>query len=107
MGTYQLGHNDESEILTIIARLRENKFNVLFFDANSIKFEIVLTYRITVPVPSTRIQKIEYFIDRCSNGNFYDYYIKHSNDIDNKFVPFGDGYIIWGLLEEKIENYKL
>ena len=95
-----LGHDNESEIITIIARLREKKFNVILFDDNSIIFEIVLKYGITVPIPSTMIQKIQYTINRYSIGNKFNYYIKQLNGIDSRLIPFIDGYFIWVLLEE-------
>ena len=59
-----LGHDNESEIITIIARLREKRFNIISFDDNVILFEIVLTYRHTVPVSNTRTQKIKFTINR-------------------------------------------
>jgi len=97
-----LGHDNESEIITIITRLREKKFNVISFDDNTIIFEIVLKYSTTVPIPSSWTQKIQYTINRYSNGKTYDYYIKQLNGIDNRLIPFIDGYFIWGLLEESV-----
>lgn len=97
-----LGHDNESEIITIITRLREKKFNIISFDDNSILFEIVLTFRCTVPVPNTRTQKIKFTINRIPNDNKYHYYLKQLNGIDERIIPFVDGYIIWGLLEEVV-----
>ncbi|MCK9415893.1 hypothetical protein M0Q97_04465 [Candidatus Dojkabacteria bacterium] len=97
-----LGHDNESEIITILTKLRENKFNVISFDDNTIIFEIVLKYSITVPIPSTWTQKIQYTINRYSIGNKFNYYIKQLNGIDNRLIPFIDGYFIWVLLEESV-----
>lgn len=98
-----LGHDDESELITIIARLRENKFNILTFNENSICFEIVLKHRRTVPVSNTTTQKIKYVITKLNDNNceFNNYYIKQINGINERMIPFTDGYIIWTLLEEK------
>lgn len=97
-----LGHDNDSEIATIIARLRENRFNVLSFDENTIQFEIVLTFRTTVPVPNTRTQKIKFIITKRYNGRTCDYYIKQINGANERLIPFSDGYIIYSLLEDRI-----
>jgi len=95
-----LGHDNESEIVTIIVRLREKRFNIISFDNNEIIFEIVLINRRTVPVPNTITHKIQFSINRYSANNTYEYHIKQLNGIDKRLIPFVDGYIIWGLLEE-------
>jgi hypothetical protein len=97
-----LGHDNESEIITVIKRLREGKFKVISFSDNEIKFEIILTYRYTVPVPSTTTQKIEFIIKRIPNNVLYDYYFQQLYGIEMRKISLIDGFFIWGLLEESI-----
>jgi hypothetical protein len=46
-----LGHDEESEIKTLIQRIREGKFEIINFNDNSFIFAIKLTFIHTVPVP--------------------------------------------------------
>jgi hypothetical protein len=96
-----LGHDDESEIFTLISRMRENKFSVLFFENDSFFFEIKLTYRMSVPVSNTTYQKIQYSIKRKEYNNTYEYFLSQINGKEERKIPFTDGYVIWALLEEK------
>jgi hypothetical protein len=97
-----LGHDNESEILTVIARLRENRFNILSYNDTQISFEIVLRYYNTVPISNSYVQKIKYIIKCEFNKSGYKYNFKQINDIDDRELSIVDGHIIWGLLEEKI-----
>lgn len=97
----KLGHDNESEIITIIARLRENRFNLLSINNSWIRFEIVLRHTTTVPVSNTQTQKIEYTITRYPNYGTYDYHIKQLGGIDDRLIPFTYGYTIWELLKTK------
>lgn len=100
-----LGHDNKSEIVTIIARLREKKFNILSYSNNSIKFEIVLVNNYIVgSVTFKQIQKIKYIIQRYSKNNIYNYYIEQLNGVDNRFISSDNGYIIWYILEETAHN---
>ena len=94
-----LGHDDDSEIRTIIARMRENKFSIVEITESGILFEIKLTYRRTVPVPNTTYTKIIYLIGRDNELVFT---LQQINGKDKRIIPMVDGYIIWGLLEEKM-----
>lgn len=94
-----LGHDDDSEILTVIARMRENKFSIVEITDNGILFEIKLTNRQTVPVPNTTYTKIKFLIER---DNEFVFTLQQINGKEKRIIPMVDGYIIWGLLEEKI-----
>lgn len=94
-----LGHDDDSEILTIIARMRENKFSIIEITHSGILFEIKLIHRLTVPVPNTSYTKIKYFIERDNNFNFA---LQQISGKEKRIIPMVDGYVIWGLLEEKM-----
>lgn len=94
-----LGHDDESEIITIIARLKENKFNVLSYDNRSIKFEIVLKHINTIPIPMTRVQKIGYTLTRYNPSVNYHYYLKQTNnEAEDRRIKAEDGEIIWDII---------
>lgn len=97
-----LGHDNESEIITIIARLREKNFNIISYNEHTIDFDIILTHRTSVPVSNTRTQKIRYTINKYYNNDIFDYYIKQLNGIDKRFIAFSDGYIIWSILDEML-----
>jgi hypothetical protein len=113
-----LGHDNDSEIITIIARLKENKFKVLQSNTKQIVFEIVLKYIYAVPVPFTHTKTIEYVITRehdvvdypLREGNKlssvpllpYKFYIKQKNGIDIREISLQDGYIMWALLNAKL-----
>lgn len=99
-----LGHDKESEMLTIIARLRENRFKIDYFDNNEIRFTITLEYCSIIPVPNTSIQNIKFIINRTIYDDIYKYFLKQINGVDKRELQFLDGYIIWGLLEEKLNN---
>lgn len=92
-----LGHDDSSEILTIVTRLRENKFNIIDITNTGILFEIKLTYRKTVPVPNTTYTKIKYLIERDN-----EFTLQQINGKEKRIISMIDGYIIWSLLEEKL-----
>lgn len=94
-----LGHDNESEILTIIARMRENKFSVIDVNGNSILFEIKLTHRQAAPVPNTTYTKITFLIERNSEFIFT---LQQINGKEKRVIPMVDGYVIWSLLEEKM-----
>ena len=98
-----LGHDDNSEILTLISRMRENKFIILSFDSDFISFEITLTYTRSVPVPNTTHQKIKYLIGRKYDNYTYRYIIKQIDGKESREIPLIDGNAIWSLLEEKIK----
>jgi hypothetical protein len=97
-----LGHDDDSEILTVISRMRENKFSVLSFNKDSITFEIILTIINSVPISSTYYQKIQYIIEQKDYLNKYKYVFKQINGKETREINMIDGYIIWSLLVEKI-----
>jgi hypothetical protein len=94
-----LGHDDDSEIFTVIARMRENKFSIVEITDSGILFEIKLTHRRTVPVPNTTYTKIIYLIER---DNEFVFTLQQINGKDKRIILMVDGYIIWGLLEEKM-----
>lgn len=95
-----LGHDDESEIFTIIKRLRENKFSIIDIYDNSILFEITLTHITSVPVSNTTYTKIKFII---SNDSYFIFKLQQINGKPERIIPLSDGYIIWCLLEEKCE----
>jgi hypothetical protein len=103
-----LGHDDNSEILTLISRMREDKFIILNCDSDLIQFEITLTYKRSVPVPNTSHQKIKYLIGREYYNYTYRYIIKQIDGKESREIPLVDGHAIWSLLEGKLieENIK-
>lgn len=94
-----LGHDNDSELSTIIARMRENKFSIVKITSKGVLFEIKLTHRITVPVPNITYTKIIYLIER--KGEFI-FTLQQINGKEKRVIPTIDGYVIWSLLEEKM-----
>lgn len=91
-----LGHDSDSELKTIIARLRENKFTIISRIGKTIIFEINLKFYYTVPISNTYTQNIEFKISL--NRNCYE--LEQVNGSGKRIIPFNDGYIIWNLLSE-------
>lgn len=95
------GHDEDSEILTLIIKLRKNKVKILNYNNinNEIFFQINYNYTYTVPVSNTTYVTINYKIRRDSKDNFY---LEQINGISERKMNLVDGYIIWTLLEEKL-----
>lgn len=98
-----LGHDNESEILTLIARLRDSNCDILEFRDNQILFEITLKYHHTVPVSNTSTQKIKFTLKREIDEAGYKYYFEQLNGDVIREISLKDGFIIWSLLEEKYD----
>lgn len=92
-----LGHDDESEIYTLIVRMREGKFKINTIKKSIIYFSILLTYSHTVPVPSHHTQEIQYFIE----NNDYNFMFGQIGGKGPRILERVDGFTIWTLLEEK------
>jgi hypothetical protein len=97
-----LGHDERSEISTLIKRMRENKFEIIDFYDNCFTFVVKLTFYHTVPVPNHIIQKRKY---KITNNN-YEFSFQQINGLPSRFIDKVDGYIIWSLIEEKFEKTK-
>lgn len=98
------GHDDDSEIFTIITKLRQNKFEILSFSTNTFLFRI----RIVLPglcLPTCGIMRSDKIVERdfiLSRVSDRDFVFTQINGKDPRFINFVDGYIIWSLLEEKL-----
>lgn len=68
-----LGHDNESEIKTIIKRLREKRFKVILCEDDCIIFKIILIYRNSVPISNTTTQEILFRINRHFIMHRYDF----------------------------------
>jgi hypothetical protein len=98
----KLGHDDTSEIVTIICRMRENLFRIIQFEENECIFEIKLNHTIfcaSVSLYSSTI--VNYSIIRTPE---YKYLFKQIDGLPEREIDKIDGFIIWSLLEEKYEN---
>ena len=62
----KLGHDDASEILTVIARMREKRFTILNFNKNEFIFEIKIEHYILCA--DVRLDIAKYKIT-CNNKN--------------------------------------
>lgn len=103
-----LGHDNDSEISTLIKRIRERKVSIInnFIDDNSygsILFELSLTYYRTVPVPNSYTHKIRYCIEHKLFENKSQFVFWQINGDESRVLSLTDGYIIWHLLNEIIE----
>ena len=95
-----LGHDEESEILTLIKRMREGNFEINSFDDNSFIFTLTLTFYHTVPVPNHYDVERKY---KITNNN-YEFIFEQIGGLPSRIINQIDGYIIWGLIEEKIDQ---
>lgn len=99
----KLGHDNISEVKTVITRMRENKFEITKSKNNEIEFRIIIhqtTLCANVSLKNTLI--INFTIERKINGYIYDYFIEQKNGIPKRKIKLLEGYIIWSLLEEKL-----
>jgi hypothetical protein len=94
----KLGHDDDSELLTIIARIREKKYSIIKYSENEILFQINLIYISTVPISNTTYKNIEFCIETIDKNVFT---LKQINGKEKRIIPMAKGYIIWSLLEEE------
>ena len=101
----KLGHDDQSEIKTVIKRMQEGLFSILSVNESGFNFEIKLTHRATVPIPSTYYTIVQYELKREDIENKgYKYSFEQINGNPTRVIEDIDGFIIWSLLEEKLEN---
>ena len=98
-----LGHDNESEIKTIIKRLREKRFKVILCEDDCIIFKIILIYRNSVPISNTTTQEILFRINRHFMLNRYDFFIHQERGNGNRLIDYSDGIIIWGILKDSIK----
>ncbi len=96
------GHDNESEIFTIIKRMREGSFKILECIDNKIYFEIEITHTVTVPVSNTYYFEKKFIIEREDSGDSYNYIFSQVGGDDPRKINIEDGWIIWSLLEEKM-----
>lgn len=102
MSKNRLGHDDESEILTVIARMRENKFHILSHESYRIWFEIVLHHTQLISGVSFGSEtRASYIIERHNFNGGWAYTFKQYDGNESRVIPFTDGYVIWALAEEK------
>ncbi|MEK6828569.1 MAG: hypothetical protein AABY15_00385 [Nanoarchaeota archaeon] len=101
----KLGHDDESEIKTVIKRMQEGLFSILSVNESGFNFEIKLTHRITVPVPSFSYTIVHYELKRKDIENAsYEYSFEQVKGKPVRIIGLIDGFIIWSLLEEKLDK---
>jgi hypothetical protein len=93
------GHDDESEIITIIKKLQRNQFEIQKFENNTFTFKIIYRVWNSVPISSTYLVEKEFTITKEDN---YTYIFKQVNGTKSRIIEKTDGYIIWCLLIEKL-----
>lgn len=99
----RLGHDDDSEILTLIKRMQESNrknFTILNYEDNTFLFELTMTHYYTFPA-SNLTYKIQYTIRRDDD---WQYHFKQIDGKEERQLKQKDGWIIWGLVEEKYEE---
>lgn len=101
----KLGHDDASEIFTVICRMRENLFKIIQFEENECIFEIKLNHTIFCASVSLHSSTIaNYSIIRTYVNDSYKYKFKQIDGLPEREIDRIDGFIIWSLLEEKYET---
>lgn len=65
----RLGHDDASEIMTVIARMRENRFTILNFNKNEFIFEIKIEHYILCADVRLDSETIAKYKITCNNKN--------------------------------------
>lgn len=99
----KFGHDEESEILTVIKRMQEGKFKIKEFKNNTFYFSINLTYYQSVPISHDYHSNTDFLI---TNDN-YIFTFKQINGETERIIKTSYGYVIWSLLSEKyIKNIK-
>ena len=101
-----LGHDNISEIITLIIKLRRGKFEVLGFSGDKVVFDVHIPWYIFGLASFISVKKVKYSIRRESTKNAYKYFFKQLTGIPERDIELSDGYIIWGLLEDKLRNCK-
>lgn len=96
------GHDNESEIYTIIKRMCEGSFKILKYIDNKIYFEIEITHTVTVPVSNTYSFVKKFIIEREDSDDSYNYIFSQVDGEPSRKINIEDGWIIWSLLEEKM-----
>jgi len=93
-----LGHDNNSEISTVVKLVREGKFEIRKVEEHSIYFTINLSFYTSVPISSTRKQNIDFFIV----NNEFEFLFYQINGESLRTIDTIQGYIIWTLLTETI-----
>lgn len=99
----RLGHDDESELLTVIARMRQNKFRVLRHESNTIHFEIGIRHtQLIANVSFDSETRVSYIIERYEFNYGWAYTFRQIGGKESRLIPLSDGYIIWELAKGKL-----
>jgi hypothetical protein len=94
----RLGHDSDSELQTVIKRMREGQFVIKSTHDNCVEISVSVTYWRTVPVPGRRTYVVDYRIYRDGLNSFSFEQVK---GMPRRQVPLVPGYVIWSLAEEK------
>jgi hypothetical protein len=101
----KLGHDDESEILTLVKRMQEangRQFSLLYADVDSFSFSIKLDHiNLCAGVQLDSSTNASYIIKRKYDDTSVKYLFSQINGIPEREIDKINGFIIWSLLEER------
>lgn len=86
-----LGHDNVSEITTVIERIRQNKFKIIKIESNRIYFDIILYSSVIVPISRSWIKRYSYVIE---NDNYIPFKFQELNHNEMREIPKISGYLI-------------
>lgn len=101
----KLGHDSESELKTVIARMKEGSFELTATEGNRVDFTVVIKYTAYIPLfRRMRQEEVKYRIRRKSSRSFSFEQVNGMPERDILMVP---GFAIWTMLEDSFYRNEL